>query len=427
MTTSVEGPAPVVEPAAEQEWRSLCARASVIAGMIGLAVLALVLVANQTLLMDGISGFATMFQIEGSGFMLQVGGIAALAGVVTGFLGRRSRRGRTAVVGSALSWVAVLGFGWAAFSLPYFTYVRGLAWAPDGSRIAYSQDQAGIWVVGADGSSEPTQLVASGDSPVWSLDGTTIAYVAPAPNWGAEIWVVSTEGSSEPTQLTANGSSPARSPDGATIAYVAKVAFDQDQRGELWLMDADGGHPRQLTHLLSTQGEEVRSPSWSPDGSRVVFVGVPLEWGTESIWVVDTDGANLRQVTTEGGAPRWSPDGRRIAYVVPPSEGPWGTVWVSNVDGTGRTHLPCDSQGDPQWTPDGRIALDCSDGMHLMNPDGTNQQLLLAADQGKPLATESARVLSPDGTQVTYATGAGKRTDIVVHTIDGSTQITLIH
>ena len=61
-----------------------------------------------------------------------------------------------------------------------------------------------------------------------------------------------------------------------------------------------------------------------------------------------------------------------------------------------------------------------------MNPDGTDRHVLLAEGEGKPLATESARVLSPDGTRVAYATGAGKRTDIVVHTIDGSTQITLI-
>ena len=61
-----------------------------------------------------------------------------------------------------------------------------------------------------------------------------------------------------------------------------------------------------------------------------------------------------------------------------------------------------------------------------MDADGSNRQVLTGAE-GKPLAYESSRVLSPDGTRVAYVTGAGIKSDIVVTTIDGSSQITLIH
>jgi hypothetical protein len=83
------------------------------------------------------------------------------------------------------------------------------------------------------------------------------------------------------------------------------------------------------------------------------------------------------------------------------------------------------AQGDPRWTPDGGIAVDRRDGMVLMNPDGTDRRVLLAMGEGKPLAVERARVISPDGTRLANATAAGWSTDSVVHTIDDSTQIPL--
>ena len=208
-TSSVAGPGPDVESSAKQRWREACARASVILGVIGWAVLALVLVANLTFLMNGTPGVATQFQNEGGGVVAYgLGSIVVLTGVLTGFLGRRSRRRRTAVAGSVLSGVAFLGLAAAGFGLPYYTFVRGLAWSPDGTRIAFAD--AGIWVVSADGSSAPIELVQlASDSPVWSSpawspDGTRIAWAE-----DAGIWVVSAEGSSAPVQLAADGSAPA--------------------------------------------------------------------------------------------------------------------------------------------------------------------------------------------------------------------------
>ena len=95
-----------------------------------------------------------------------------------------------------------------------------------------------------------------------------------------------------------------------------------------------------------------------------------------------------------------------------------------NADGTGRTQLPGESQSHPQWTADGRLTVDCPEGLCVMDADGSNRQVLLAGDEDRAL---SNRVLSPDGTRVAYVTRAGIKSDIVVTTLDGSSQITLIH
>ena len=214
-----------MEPGAEQQWRAVFARASVLFGLLGLVVLAAVLMANRT------------FWFGASDVDVNVvipGGFIALAGVVAGFLGRKCRPRGAAVVGSALSLVAFIGCAYAAAGgIPYEPGISGLAWSPDGTRIVYAHTwsaadgEDGIWVVAADGSSEPTHLVARGSAPDWSPDGTTIAY---------------------------------------------------GDAGDLWLMDADGSNPRKLS--ATGQHEELSAwfetgHSWSPDGSQIVFAGAP--------------------------------------------------------------------------------------------------------------------------------------------------------
>ena len=283
--------------------------------------------------------------------------------------------------------MAFIGCAYAAAGgIPYEPGISGLAWSPDGTRIVYAHTwsaadgEDGIWVVAADGSSEPSHLVGRGSAPDWSPDGTTIAYA--------------------------------------------------NDTGDLWLMDADGSNPRKLS--ATGQHEELSAwfetgHAWSPDGTQIVFAGSPQGEGSGGIWIIGADSENVGQVSSEGFAPDWSPDGTQIAYYTWPEATPYRVCWVINVDGTGRTQLPGDVwPGAPQWTTDGRITVDCPEGLCVMDADGSNRQVLTGAE-GKPLAYESSRVLSPDGTRVAYVTGAGIKSDIVVTTIDGTSQITLIH
>ena len=95
-------------------------------------------------------------------------------------------------------------------------------------------------------------------------------------------------------------------------------------------------------------------PVWSPDGGRIAFVstrngpeGSPH--GPDNIWVVNADGTNLLQLTTDGGNtnPTWSPDGTKIAFTAG-AQIRYVTVATGSI-----TELTKGERGcfDPDWCP----------------------------------------------------------------------------
>ncbi|MBW3564493.1 MAG: PDZ domain-containing protein [Acidobacteria bacterium] len=87
-----------------------------------------------------------------------------------------------------------------------------------------------------------------------------------------------------------------------------------EARGEIFTVPAEKGEPRILTR---TPGVREHSPSWSPDGSTIIYLSDRS--GEYEIWTRPADGSGEeKQLTRDGDtwryAPMWSPDGRRIAY-----------------------------------------------------------------------------------------------------------------
>lgn len=141
------------------------------------------------------------------------------------------------------------------------------------------------------------------------------------------------------------------SPDGKSIAFVTFPAGG----AAIMIADADGSHAHQLP---STQPGD-RWPSWSPDGSRIAFMGVADSVGY-SIFVENSDGTARRRLTFGTDfEPEWSPVGARIAFIELPLSLP-SQILVINADGSGQQALESEGQPyDPAWSPDGfQLAYD---------------------------------------------------------------------
>ena len=187
-----------------------------------------------------------------------------------------------------------------------------------------------------------------------SPDGARIAFGS-SPGYGEPggIFVMDADGSD--LQLVAEGNAfdPSWSPDGSRIVYSLNTP---DGRTELAIVDlATGAVIQPLEDLRGEQNQ----PAWSPDGQSIAF-----EWSTPSgsgLYIVAPDGSGLRRLA-DGSAPTWSPDGTWLAYGHFDDEhGP--QIWIVAADGTGArpiTSLPGFIEGtgisaitgDPSWGSD---------------------------------------------------------------------------
>ena len=142
---------------------------------------------------------------------------------------------------------------------------------------------------------------------------------------------------------------PVSSPDGKRIVFVS----NRDGNTELYVMDADGSNPVNLTRNRADDGNG--SYEWSPDGNRIVFSS--MRRGDWDIYTVRPDGRDLRRLTNSSAQdynPVWSPDGQWIAFASNRS-GSW-QIHRMRADGTGMealTRSPEDNDA-PVYSPDGR-------------------------------------------------------------------------
>jgi TolB protein len=174
------------------------------------------------------------------------------------------------------------------------------------------------------------------------------------------------------TYQRGDDSHPHWSPDGKRIIFnSARATPDPDadwskQHIELFSMNANGSDVRQITNFktISTY------PSWSPDGSKIVFRMVTssagFQWdlrlGTRNseVYVVDADGrnpVNLSQSAAYDGWPAWSPEGKKVVFASNRT-GPANTaqVFLVNPDGTGLEQISDGkySYAQPAWSKDGK-------------------------------------------------------------------------
>jgi dipeptidyl aminopeptidase/acylaminoacyl peptidase len=316
--------------------------------------------------------------------------------------------------------------------------------SPDGTRIAYvvtsidreaNEYRGAIWVARYDGSEEPRRFTAGerrDGSPHWSPDGRWLAFTSNRGDEKAQpqIYVISAEGGEARrlTDLKESAGDLAWSPDSARIAFTARVrdeAYEEeddkkrkprrftrvffkldsvgwtgDRRKHVFVVDLDGGDPRQVT---SGDGEHG-APAWTPDGKRLVFSALRGErWDTELIgrlYSVDADGGEPKQLTGDDAShdsPAFSPDGGRLAYHFTVEDGthPHHTqIGVMNADGTDakllttsldRQCAPYPELREPLWDGD-RLLFSVEDSgnvlLYAVAADGSGEpELLVGSEQ----------------------------------------------
>jgi Tol biopolymer transport system component/predicted Ser/Thr protein kinase len=167
--------------------------------------------------------------------------------------------------------------------------------------------------------------------------------------------------------------SPAVSRDGRLVAYASDRAAPDSM--DLWVQQIDGGDPVQLTRSLGF----CQDPAFSPDGSRIV-----LRCGEiDSVYLVPTLGG-LPKKLAEGAWPQFSPDGSKIAYVGPASGSPLSrSIWILSPDAPGpptELKLQRTMLGGPVWRPDGRGVLFIGLGI----PQGSSGDWFFVSADGGP-------------------------------------------
>jgi TolB protein len=219
--------------------------------------------------------------------------------------------------------------------------------------------------------------------PTWSPDGSRIAlriniHTLSGPNNG-EVLIIKPDGTdltNITNDLAAFDVTPAWNGAGTHIIY-ARTSLAEQIPDELYVMAADGSGKTRLTRGWR--------PSWSPDGTRIVFVdslGVP----STDLYVVAPDGTRRAALMTTPDVsevdPEWSPDNARIAFASDRT-GRF-EVYVMNMDGSGTIQLTSGATGDrrdPAWAPDGkRIAFVSEDGtsrdLYVISADGSDVRRL---------------------------------------------------
>jgi TolB protein len=168
------------------------------------------------------------------------------------------------------------------------------------------------------------------------------------------------------------GLSPAWSQDGR-IALVEPSVWPSPA-GSIYIRRIVASHVKDELLATGTVGYDS-SPSWSPDGKRLVFA--TRRDGQWTISIIDADGSHRRLLAKHATAPAWSPDGSVIAYRTSCGV---RLISPSGADMTPQTHRGCGSlgvRGVPHWSPDGRrIAIATRDSVYVMNRDGTGRTFL---------------------------------------------------
>jgi Tol biopolymer transport system component len=304
-------------------------------------------------------------------------------------------------------------------------YVQGgLAWSPNGRRLAFPTVGGSIVVVAPAGGS--ARAVTAGRAVAW-VSSSTLAVARRRTG----LALVRTGGSVLRAFATPGGQidALAASPGGGQLAYLERNGAKQPPSRIVAAVDLRTGRTRQL--LRADQYAVVSPPAWSRDGSRVV-VTTTRDDNDSDLFTMRPDGSQVRQVTNDAVFeldPALSPDGRTIVFTSPTASAiPQSGVFALRLKDRSRRTLTTPPLGTedlyPAWSRDGsRIAFVRTAEpagfpaaeLWTTRADGTDARRLFTAERGLLSPT-----WSPDGSQIAFGRSDLQRPALWVVGADGS-------
>jgi Tol biopolymer transport system component/DNA-binding winged helix-turn-helix (wHTH) protein len=267
--------------------------------------------------------------------------------------------------------------------------VRAAAISRDGKYLAFS-DERGFYLRQIDtGETHPLVMPQKlkPEAVSWFPDGTHMVVASSASGQRSSLWTVSTLGG-DARQLLQDANNPSVSPDGKELTFSVGSKLHQ----QLWLMDADGSHPRKLA---GDEGDLFGMATWSPDGNKIAYTHAKMDYGNagnDFVEILQIHGQNVNGTPVQlsrwtlAGLERplaWAPDGTLIyAEMEQPPNQPGSNLWSVSIDGKGK-----------------RLAL----------------PLRLTSDAGDVLSIS----LTADGKRIVYVKGV-PQPDIYVTKIEGT-------
>ena len=207
--------------------------------------------------------------------------------------------------------------------------------------------------------------------------------------------------------------------------------------GNIYTMDQAGGARVPVTEdaVISDQGQGLvryyQFPAWSPDDSRLAFIGYQGNdriAATSSVFTTAPDGTNIVQAFSSGQyLPHtlyWSPDGRRLTFLTSTAGSTASALQIVPAAGGEATKLDAGNPFYWSWAPDGTTIVVHAGGsgasfrsrLAFLNVDGAVYEEGMAV---RPAAFQTP-AWSPDGSRLLVAVQAGDQAELVMTNRDGS-------
>lgn len=236
---------------------------------------------------------------------------------------------------------------------------RTPVFSPDGSRIAFVRGIVGgvedIYVVPTSGG-EPSQVTTDSTTIyglTWSQDGSEIIYSARRGGVNG-LWRIDADGSSPSLVRSASEGTFFKHPtlSGKRLAYT-----QQSAQLDIWALARSSQSDAFQAEKVVSSTQEDTSPSISPDGNQLAFISDRS--GTSEVWVTEMDGSSSTQVTSMDGpnirSVTWSSTGKRLCFVARRNGG--GSNLFGVPASGGALSQFTDTSAEvlaPRWGPDGR-------------------------------------------------------------------------